>query len=627
MNRLPAIFCLLSLVAALSAADASVPTELVMIRGSRQACGAVVVLEFSGPVAHGPLTATGHGWQVHLPGIVTSLKPLRRYHSFDGWLRIDPVPDGLNIVFGPPAGYAPARIERRQNPERLVICAAAPRPRSAPPARVAVSATAEPVAPTAPRPGPPMPPIDASGGRRDAQRSGLDYIGPTRQMDQIRARILSRLGQVPRSLTTYRDLRQRYPEDPEIWIDYAETLVDEGFFEMATAELEMLRRRRPDDLRAQRLQARLQVLKGRPDRAVPVLARLSQQYPQDVGIWSDYAQAQLADGRWAAALNHYSRVLEIDPDNLEARRRVHEILQNHRPWLETGFQTYRQHSGDVTQTTIATAYGRHLTEATRLELQTRQVTVRRPAQPGLAAIERQMAEINAQLGCRIDGRWQIDLGGDLYQGLGDGAGLRAAAALRIGDQAWLQGAYLSRRPWYDPSAAASMDGRYAEGRLALDWPLDDGWALSLAAARRDYRLLAADGATQRDYGRQRTLTMAVNRRLAERPDLTIGYGFYRSLFDYDDPSDTPVDMLASEAVHSLAATFEHWPCTYWGLRLASGLLWDAVREVDSWYLAPGLRFRLGNRIRIDLDYHYSSEAGNAAGGTTDTFNAQARVVF
>ena len=626
MNRLPAIFCLLGLAVGLSAAGASAPnpvappTELVMIRGSRQAPGVMVVLEFSGPVAHGPLTPTDGGWRVHLPGIVTSLKPLRRYHSFNGWLRIDPDPDGLSVVFAPPAGYGPVRIEGGHHPERLVIGAAAPVPQPAPPARAAASETAEPAAPTAPRPGPPAQP-------HDAERFKLDYIGPIRQMDQIRARILSRLGQVPRSLAAYRDLRQRYPQDPEIRIEYAETLVDEGFLALATAELETLHRQRPDDPRVQRLQARLQILKGRPDRALPVLARLSRQYPRDAGIWSDYAQAQLADGRWAAALDHYSRVIEIDPDNLEARRSVHEILHTHRPWLENGFQTYRQRSGDVTQTTLSAAYGRHLTEAARLEIQTRQVTVRRPAQPGLAAIDRQMAEINARMGFRIDGRWRIDMGGDLYQGLGDGAGLGVAAALRIGDQAWLQGAYASRRPWYDPSAAAALDGRYAEGRLALDWPLDSGWALSLAAARRDYRLLAADGAAQRDYGRQRTLNVAVNRRLAERPELTVGYAFYRSLFDYDDPSDTPVDMLASEAVHSLAATIEHWPCTYWAMRLASGLLWDAVRRIDSWYLAPGLRLRLGNRIRVNLDYQYSSEAGNAAGGTTGTFNVQARVVF
>ena len=58
-----------------------------------------------------------------------------------------------------------------------------------------------------------------------------------KQMDLIRARILSRRGLFPESLSLYQELRTRFPEDREIRLDFIETLVNEGATDAAEQEL------------------------------------------------------------------------------------------------------------------------------------------------------------------------------------------------------------------------------------------------------------------------------------------------------------------------------------------------------------------------------------------------------
>ena len=445
-------------------------------------------------------------------------------------------------------------------------------------------------------------------------------------MDLIRARIYHRQGRTLNALRLYRRLRQEHPKDAEIRVDYAETLIDAGQFARAAAELTALRRAHPADPRAARVQARLYREQGRPTRSFQVFERLLTRYPEDAGLWAAYGYARLDAGEWAPALEHFCRVLETDPDNRDVRRSVHAILRAHRPRLEADWRSYRQDSGDVRIDTGLLRYRRHLADALRLETVGRRIAVRRPAQAGVAAVDASAADLSVTLRYRWRRRWQFDLGGGVYQGLGDGAGPALGVEAMLWERAYLRGEAAWRRPWYDPVAAAAREGSVDRARLTFDWAVADGLSFQAETGQRDYRL-RGPGTAAVDYGRERSLSASLTRLVFRRPDVYLGYRFERSTFAYADPAFTPVGMVESETLHSVNLGVEHWPCTYWAWRLSGALQWDTSRAIDGWTLVPALVLRLGNRIDLEFDFAHTSESGTVDGGASDTIGARATVIF
>jgi len=166
-------------------------------------------------------------------------------------------------------------------------------------------------------------------------------------------------------------------------------------------------------------------------------------------------------------------------------------------------------------------------------------------------------------------------------------------------------------------------------RYRVGWALTPApdWYLSAEGAQEDYRARRPDGADPVAYGRKRLVAGYLTRTLVKKPELGITYGFLRSVFDYDDLGDTAIGMLASESVHSLSANLQLDPCPYWSLLLNGGVRYDTSRDLDSWFILPGVRLKMGNRIQSDLTYELSSESGRATGGKTETFAGTARVIF
>ncbi|MBW1723054.1 MAG: tetratricopeptide repeat protein [Deltaproteobacteria bacterium] len=122
-----------------------------------------------------------------------------------------------------------------------------------------------------------------------------------------------------------------------------------------------------------------------------------------------------------------------------------------------------------------------------------------------------------------------------------------------------------------------------------------------------------------DYGTKQDMTFILTRRFTESPDFSLSYSYYRSRFLYSSEMFRPISMIESEAVHGLSGRLEVRPRPYWGWVLSGGITRDFGRKVDTWRVVPGIRFRFGNRVEGSLDYEYSSESRTAAGGVTRTF--------
>lgn len=443
-----------------------------------------------------------------------------------------------------------------------------------------------------------------------------------KQMDTIRARILSRQGRILESLNLYRDLRARFPGDKEIWIDFIETLVNEAFYEAAEQELGAFLDRYPGDLRALRIQARVFFEQGRFASTYPVYDRLLEIFPEDAGIWSDYGYARQEDRDWAGALRCFSTALELDPANEETLRSVHGILREHLPRADAGYRIYRQEEGDAEWATAFLRYERHLTEATWWTLAYDRVHMDRPEQRFLPAVSETLHDASLGVAYTFNRFVTGRAGAGLFSGVGGGGRWFLGLEARPLSNLVLRADYAHNRPWYDPLEAVAEEGREHRWRLSGEWTGWDPWMVYVQAEQSDYEV--RDLA---DYGRQRGILGMISRRFGDNPFFLLSYTHARERFEYASETFRPVLLIEREVVHGISALFEHRPCTYWTYRLAGGIRRDTARDLDSWYVRPEVVVRMGNRVEARFAFEHSSEAGTVTGGTTRTLEAGVRILF
>jgi tetratricopeptide (TPR) repeat protein len=443
-----------------------------------------------------------------------------------------------------------------------------------------------------------------------------------KQMDLIRARILSRQGRIPESLALYRELRSRYSDDKEIWIDFIETLVNEGFYEAAELELNAFLDRYPGDQRALRIQARVFFEQGRFASTYPVYDRLLEIFSEDAGIWSDYGYARQGDGDWAGALDCFSRALELDPENKDTLQSAHGILREHSPRVDAGYRIYRQEESDAEWATAFLRHERHLTDATWWTFAYDRVRMDRPKQPFLPAVSETLNHASLRVAYTVNRFFTGRAGAGLFSGVGGGTSLFLGLEARPHPDLVLRADYAHNRPWYDPLEAVAEEGREHQGLLTAEWTGWNPWTLYMEAEQSDYEVRDLS-----DYGRQRGILAMLSRRFGDNPLLLLSYTHARKRFEYASETFRPVLLIEREVVHGVSALFEHRPCTYWTYRLSGGIQRDTARDLDSWYVRPEAVVRMGNRVEARFAFEHSSEAGTVTGGTTRTVEAGVRILF
>ncbi len=461
----------------------------------------------------------------------------------------------------------------------------------------------------------------AGGGNEDAQ-DGQPVNW--RQMALIEARILGRLQRVPEAMRCFKALRQAYPADTEIREAYIFFLIEHGYYDLAQPELSELMEMEPANVRARRLQARLYTGQAQFGRSFSVLEHLSTLYPHDAGIWNDYAAARMDGGQWVDALHHYSRVLELDTDNRDARRAVHDILRQYGPRTVFDHRRYEQIADDTIIDTASLQMVRPVTEKSRLFIDYRYIDAKRPQGGGSTGVDGCLSDVLAGIRLQVDPRLTASAAIGGYGGAADGTSLMVKGGYQLAPGRDINAEYQVNRPWYDPVDAITLDGEYDRLRLSANWNVDSGTGLFLQGEDWRYSLQGAQS-----YGRRQTLLAVLSTRFFLPPELSIGYSYYQSWFRYahDHPRYRPVAMVENQGWHSLFGTFSHRPCEYWFWGISAGWRYDHIRRMKGWFLQPSISLRLGNRMELDGGYEYASESTSTVGGETQTWNLSLRLFF
>lgn len=594
---------------------------LETIRGGRHKGYVSIVFQLSKKANFSDPQVTAKEIRFQLHNVTTKLTPFRKYRTFDSWVRLEGSGENLKVYIGVPNHFSYLKTLLLEKPDRLVVNLFIIE------GAVLSKSTGEPKT----VPAEPPPDRESLGEKGLAVDKVTSVLSNERQIDLIRARILSRQGFYEKSLDIYRGLRQRHPDDEEIWEDYVETLVNDSHYDLALYEITKLLQKNPSNLRGQRIQARIYYEAGLYGWTFPIYEEILRLYQKDLGVWSDYAFAQQGSGEWVQALDYFCRILEQDPENRSALRAVHEILRGHRPSLETGYRPYTQEADKSNIDLFYLRYSQHITTKTNIDLSYDRFSAYRPKGPEgsqIFGVDEKGSDLTVRLRHWFGQRWQGRVGGGMYSGLGGGKYFLLGASYSFLGRGILRADYVSRRPWYNPVEAARLDGHFDRASASFDWNFGPLWGLHLGVEQGDYNSIGPDLRSVGKYGRKRSFTGILTRKLWDRPDLYVGYSFYRSKFFYRYKDFRPISMIESEAVHSLFFDFVQWPCTYWGYSLSAGIRRDTARKITSWYAVPGIKVRLGNRIEAGLSYEYSTESETSAlGGKTETIYLGVKVIL
>jgi len=434
-----------------------------------------------------------------------------------------------------------------------------------------------------------------------------------RQMALMEARILSRQGDLPKSLKMYEQLRAAYPDDQEVYEDFLETLASNAQYERVLFELVRFRKQFGGTSRSERIEAGIYAELKRPQYGLDILERAQRGNPNDIGLWADVGAQRQASRDTSGAIQAFSQVLELDPDNQAAKDALHELLLEKRPKLEVGVAVLDQGKKSVT-TTYSASQSMGISESTRMSVDVNQVHVKRPddANP----VKEDLTVTGVRLEHALSPNLTLEGGLQSYLGLSDGLSPMAGVVYAPQDWGRAKLNYAYHLPWYEQAEAANLSGSQDRLRLEYELAFRDDWIAYAGYKRENYRL------DDRDFGSRWEGTASLSRRLWKNPEIFLTYTFQRAEFVYDTQDFRPFEMIPSELSHmgTLSITKQLFPWLEAGLSV--GLKHDYDRKVEAVMFSPRLVYHPIERLRLTLGWDYASEGSTVAGGESNNFYAK-----
>ncbi|KPA19222.1 TPR repeat containing protein [Candidatus Magnetomorum sp. HK-1] len=439
-----------------------------------------------------------------------------------------------------------------------------------------------------------------------------------KQMDLIQARILSRKGLYPRSKQLYQKVLARYPQSLEVRADYAEVLVENGDYDAAYYEIKYLLSQNATDLRGLRILASLYDRLELYTWSFPIYESLLGQYPDDAGIWFDYANQRQMAGHWQKALNAYERVLEKDPDNLYALRGIHSILQNKRPKFKTHFFSNKSSDGTI-QNDQQYNFQYTLTQEMAFHAIFENIEMITPDNINIdnKTIQQTSLEVSYDFYPRVKliGRYTN------YQGIGNGTCEYAALEYKKNLNTEFKITCVHHAPWFDPVQAMDLDGSYDEYQIEYITSIAKEIRINTLFSYKNYAINRIS-----NYGSRSHFHIGLSKRLWIKPDTSLSLSMDQAEFQYGSKNQS-VPMVLNENVYTLSTYLYDQPCKALFYYLSIGYRWDIHRSLAGFFVHPGVNLSLTSRFKITTSYAYSSESTGVTRGSTQSIQMDINIIF
>lgn len=177
-------------------------------------------------------------------------------------------------------------------------------------------------------------------GARGYFEQALSVLSPKKgdlTTELARARMTALTGKHAEADALYQELLAQHPDQPDILANRLETFIDTDRLHEASVLAERSASQFPEDLALQRIWVRTLLLTGKDREAHKKASALLLKAPGDEALTALNAESLLRIGEWDRAQAIYTTLTQENPENLEYRKVLQEILREYRPQLMGGF--------------------------------------------------------------------------------------------------------------------------------------------------------------------------------------------------------------------------------------------------------------------------------------------------
>ncbi|MFQ5674383.1 MAG: tetratricopeptide repeat protein, partial [bacterium] len=402
-----------------------------------------------------------------------------------------------------------------------------------------------------------------------------------------------------RAIAEFESIVADYPNDVELYIDYAESLLNLKEYELSDHWLAHAFKKDPDNYRALRLQSRSYFEQGRYADAVALLRGLLKKYPDDTGLRVDLSDSELAAGDWYASTETLREVLKQYPKNIPAQERLTALRRERSIAVSTDFESAHQ-SGNFVKQLYDIVVTKAKTSLLHLKLLFGQerYTTRDNSAP-----EQKYQNLSADLSSSFSKNLKTSVGAKVQQN-GDNwyLAMRGKATWDFDPANSLALSATFNEIWNDPFSAAFQQGRLdrVESDLNLSLFRNLFFWNRLSYEKNTY-LAGKFGNALRSY-------FQIGRRWKSAPGLMAFYQFYYLKYNFDRAADTDlISFPEKDAIHYVGGDLEHQIGGKLNYHLSGSIGFSSVQNTVNLYGVLRLEYTIIHRLRLRSLLEYGNQ--------------------
>lgn len=506
----------------------------------------------------------------------------------------------------------------------------------------------------------------------------------------MHARASSQLGDNRSALKTLRPLVRKHPQDPNVLLAHARTLVASREPEFAAKQASYVLKNFPKhEGDALRVLALAETQSGQTQSALERYRSILRLSPNDLVALRNCATLLKRSGQWAEAASLYRRIIELEradhrsgrggsggsgdtsatdseggaakpaptpafsptstapkipqPSLIWDERALSETLRAHRPRLEVSDSV--SSVGDEHTNRFTARYRQHITETYEalVEAGWLQLSGGVPAlATHLGASDYNYANFGISRSLQLE-RFELTASGGAKIWSGSPGGDAVSPWLEF-DSAITKNTRINLRAdwddiWFNPIDAVAFSGRRRGVSWYVDWSPESAQfelaQLRIGGSWAGYTIdkNSTPNAAAEHFGNGWSANVTLSLKLLERPWLSIlSYGLTRSYLSASDEHLVLIPMIDESEAHIVTLYNEipitdHWVLVGTGWAGQDNLRHLALIEGESWGFTVGTRVELSQHVIANAGYSFAEESLAGSRGKVDGFDVALAFVF
>ncbi len=421
----------------------------------------------------------------------------------------------------------------------------------------------------------------------------------SRDLRLIKAKTLAFLGRRKAAISEFESLKNDFPDESSLELDYAEGLIELKEYAKAEDRLNNFLQNQPGNYRAYRLLSTCAFEQGHYKNAISLLRRISNIFPGDSGLQLDLADSELAAGDWIGSSRTLKSLLKQFPNNLPGRERLNSLRRGPSERVATDY-LYENQSHDI----FRQMYRAVLTKATKWLAFTFSSGEERYSSNDPTLSDQTYTSFSAKASSSLRSKLQSSVSVKTQNNGNDwfvSGTAKISWKINRNNTLTLHGTLNDL--WFDPFSAAFFQGRV--NRLASELSLNL-YKRIVIWSRLSYE--SNDIHKNDHFGNTFRTDVQLGYQWWERPNFITYYQLY--YFNYrfqrpDGPSIIPIPE--TDTIHYFGTAFSQQLTQNLYTHLNGSVGYNTIQTSAVFYGAVDFEYLLLNRLRFKTLFSYGNE--------------------